>query len=78
MPEGSKKEDAPKMLQALLEERFKLTTHPASAEHPRCDSATARAKWFINVCAVAVCDCPAARDSITSTRTLQKMAVCSS
>ncbi len=34
MPEGSKKEDAPKMLQALLEERFKLTTHRASAEHP--------------------------------------------
>ncbi|MBZ5576559.1 MAG: TIGR03435 family protein [Acidobacteriia bacterium] len=34
MPEGSKKEDASKMLQALLEERFKLTTHRASAEHP--------------------------------------------
>src|ERR1700689_1537871 len=34
MPEGSKKEDAPKMLQALLEERFKLMTHRASAEHP--------------------------------------------
>jgi uncharacterized protein (TIGR03435 family) len=34
MPEGSKKEDAPKMLQALLEERFKVTTHRASAEHP--------------------------------------------
>ena len=34
MPEGSKKDDAPKMLQALLEERFKLTTHRASAEHP--------------------------------------------
>jgi uncharacterized protein (TIGR03435 family) len=34
MPEGSKKEDAPKMLQALLEERFKLTTHRASVEHP--------------------------------------------
>ena len=34
MPEGSKKEDAPQMLQALLEERFKLTTHRASAEHP--------------------------------------------
>src|SRR5580658_9752112 len=33
MPEGSKKEDAPKMLQTLLEERFKLTTHRASAEH---------------------------------------------
>jgi uncharacterized protein (TIGR03435 family) len=27
MPEGSKKGDAPKMLQTLLEERFKLTTH---------------------------------------------------
>lgn len=34
MPEGSKKEDASKMLQTLLEERFKLTTHRASAEHP--------------------------------------------
>ena len=34
MPEGSKKEDAPKMLETLLEERFKLTTHRASAEHP--------------------------------------------
>jgi len=34
MPEGSKKGDAPKMLQTLLEERFKLTTHRASAEHP--------------------------------------------
>jgi uncharacterized protein (TIGR03435 family) len=34
MPEGSKKEDAPAMLQTLLEERFKLTTHRASAEHP--------------------------------------------
>ena len=34
MPEGSKKEDAPKMLQTLLEDRFKLTTHRASAEHP--------------------------------------------
>ncbi len=34
MPEGSKKEDAPKMLQTLLEERFQLTTHRASAEHP--------------------------------------------
>jgi uncharacterized protein (TIGR03435 family) len=34
MPEGSTKEDAPKMLQTLLEERFKLTTHRASAEHP--------------------------------------------
>ena len=34
MPEGSTKEDAPKMLQTLLEERFKLTTHRTSAEHP--------------------------------------------
>ena len=33
MPEGSKKEDASKMLQTLLEERFKLTSHRASAEH---------------------------------------------
>jgi uncharacterized protein (TIGR03435 family) len=34
MPEGSTKDDAPKMLQSLLEERFKLTTHRTSAEHP--------------------------------------------
>jgi len=34
MPEGSKKDDAPKMLQSLLEERFKLTVHRTSAEHP--------------------------------------------
>jgi uncharacterized protein (TIGR03435 family) len=34
MPEGSKKEDAPKMLQTLLEDRFQLTTHRGSAEHP--------------------------------------------
>ena len=34
MPEGTKKDDVPKMLQALLEERFKLTTHRATAEHP--------------------------------------------
>lgn len=34
MPSGSKKEEAPKMLQALLEERFKLTTHKSKAEHP--------------------------------------------
>jgi len=34
MPEGSTKEDAPQMLQSLLEERFKLTTHRTSAEHP--------------------------------------------
>jgi uncharacterized protein (TIGR03435 family) len=34
MPEGSTKEDAPKMLQSLLEDRFNLKTHRASAEHP--------------------------------------------
>ena len=34
MPEGSRKEDAAKMLQSLLEERFKLTAHHTSAEHP--------------------------------------------
>jgi len=34
MPDGSKKDDAPKMLQTLLEERFGLTTHRGSAEHP--------------------------------------------
>jgi len=34
MPEGSKKEDAPKMMQALLEERFKLATHRTSTERP--------------------------------------------
>jgi uncharacterized protein (TIGR03435 family) len=34
MPEGSTKEDAPKMLQSLLEERFKLVTHRTSEEHP--------------------------------------------
>jgi uncharacterized protein (TIGR03435 family) len=34
MPEGSKKEDSSKMLQTLLEERFRLTTHRASVEHP--------------------------------------------
>ena len=34
MPDGATKEDAPKMLQSLLEERFKLTTHRATAEHP--------------------------------------------
>src|ERR1700733_6938905 len=32
MPEGSKKEDEPIMLQTLLEERFKLTTHRGSSE----------------------------------------------
>jgi uncharacterized protein (TIGR03435 family) len=34
MPDGSAKADAPKMLQTLLEERFKLVTHRTSAEHP--------------------------------------------
>ena len=34
MPAGSTKNDAPIMLQSLLEERFKLVTHRASAEHP--------------------------------------------
>lgn len=34
MPDGSTKEDAPQMLQSLLEERFKLATHRVSAEHP--------------------------------------------
>ncbi len=34
MPEGSTKDDAPKMLQSLLEDRFQLTTHRTSAEHP--------------------------------------------
>jgi uncharacterized protein (TIGR03435 family) len=34
LPEGSTKEDAAKMLQSLLEERFKLTFHRTSGEHP--------------------------------------------
>jgi len=34
MPDGSTKDDAPKMLQSLLEERFKLAVHRTSAEHP--------------------------------------------
>jgi uncharacterized protein (TIGR03435 family) len=34
MPDGSRKQDAAKMLQTLLEERFQLTTHRASVEHP--------------------------------------------
>ncbi|HEY4363920.1 MAG TPA: TIGR03435 family protein [Bryobacteraceae bacterium] len=34
MPAGSAKSDAPKMLQSLLEDRFKLETHRTSAEHP--------------------------------------------
>ena len=34
MPDGSTKDDAPKMLQSLLEERFKLAVHRSSEEHP--------------------------------------------
>lgn len=34
MPDGASKDDAPKMLQALLEERFKLAIHRDSKEHP--------------------------------------------
>ncbi len=34
MPDGSTNEDAPRMLQSLLEERFKLTTHRTGVEHP--------------------------------------------
>lgn len=34
MPDGSKKEDAAKMLQSLLEDRFKLVTHRTNGEHP--------------------------------------------
>jgi len=33
-PEGAKKEDASKMLQSLLADRFKLTFHRTSEEHP--------------------------------------------
>ena len=33
MPEGAQKDDAPAMLQALLEERFKLTAHKEKQEH---------------------------------------------
>jgi len=33
LPDGSTKDDASKMLQSLLEERFKLTFHRATAEH---------------------------------------------
>lgn len=34
MPEGSTTDDAPKMLQALLAERFKLVAHKETQEHP--------------------------------------------
>lgn len=34
LPDGSTKDDGPKMLQSLLEERFKLAVHRSSEEHP--------------------------------------------
>ena len=34
LPDGSTKDDAPKMLQALLEDRFKLAVHLDKQEHP--------------------------------------------
>jgi uncharacterized protein (TIGR03435 family) len=34
MPDGASKDDIPAMLQALLEDRFKMTAHRSSAEHP--------------------------------------------
>ena len=34
MPDGSARGDANQMLQSLLEDRFKLTTHRSTAEHP--------------------------------------------
>lgn len=34
LPEGASKDDAPKMLQALLEDRFKLEAHSEKQEHP--------------------------------------------
>jgi uncharacterized protein (TIGR03435 family) len=34
LPEGSTKDDAPKMLQALLADRFKLEAHRTDQEHP--------------------------------------------
>jgi uncharacterized protein (TIGR03435 family) len=34
MPDGAQKEDAPAMLQALLEERFKMTAHRDKQDHP--------------------------------------------
>jgi uncharacterized protein (TIGR03435 family) len=34
MPDGASKDDAPKFLQALLEERFKLAVHRETQEHP--------------------------------------------
>ena len=34
LPDKASKDDAPKMLQTLLEDRFKLTIHRSTAEHP--------------------------------------------
>ena len=34
LPEGASKDDVPKMLQALLEDRFKLAVHRDNQEHP--------------------------------------------
>jgi uncharacterized protein (TIGR03435 family) len=34
LPEGASKDDAPKMLEALLEDRFKLAAHRDTQEHP--------------------------------------------
>jgi len=34
LPDGASKDDSPKMLQALLAERFKLEVHRDSSEHP--------------------------------------------
>jgi len=34
LPDGASKDDAPQMLQALLEDRFKLAVHRDSKEHP--------------------------------------------
>jgi len=34
MPDGASKDDVPAMMQALLEDRFKMTVHRSSAEHP--------------------------------------------
>ena len=34
MPEGSSKDDVPKMLQALLEDRFKIAVHRETQQHP--------------------------------------------
>jgi uncharacterized protein (TIGR03435 family) len=34
LPDGASKDDAPRMLQSLLEERFKLAVHRTDSEHP--------------------------------------------